>query len=324
MSGGSEVKVIKTISKWLLRRLFANPKIRELFKQELAKTHPLLSSKQLKFAPPGHYYSPLPEVYILDQRSHDLYAPSNGTDGISLNSAGQLRLLNELSPFAAQFDWSTGKTAERRFWLNNGFYEDGDALILFSMIRRFRPQRIVEIGSGFSSALMLDINELYCNSQMHLTFVEPNPDRLTRLLRPQDERTTSLIASPVQHISRDLFDSLTANDILFIDSSHVSKLGSDVNYLMFSVLPRLRPGVLIHFHDIFYPFEYPAEWIREGRAWNELYLLRAFLQYNPVFQIVFFNSYINYRYTDEVRRQMPLISINSGSAIWLSKEQSIA
>ncbi len=312
--------MVKRISKWLLRRLFANSKVRAFFKQELSKTEPLLSNQQLKVAPPGHYDCPLPDISFLDSSLHDLYTAPNGADGISLNPDGQLRLLGELAPFAAEFDWPSDQRAERRFWLNNGrWYTGGDPVILFSMIRRFTPRRIVEVGSGFSSALMLDINELYYNSSIQLTFVEPDPGRLTSLLRPEDRRIINLITKRVQNISLDLFDSLAPNDILLIDSPHVTKLGSAVNYLMFSVLPRLQPGVLVHFHDIFYPFEYPPEWFRQGRAWNALYLLRAFLQYNNAFEIVFFNSYIAYQYPDQVRRKVPLMSVDPYSAIWLSK-----
>ncbi len=313
--------MVKRVSKWLLRQLFANVKIRAFFKQELSKTDPLLSNQQLKFAAPGHYYSPLPDLSVLDSSSHDLYPPPNETDGISLNSDEQLRLLGELAPFAAEFDWPSDQRPERRFWVNNLFYIGADPAILFSMIRRFAPRRIVEVGSGFSSALMLDVNELYYNSSIQLTFVEPDPNQLIRLLRPEDQRTMNLITSRVQDVSLDIFDSLAANDILLIDCSHVAKLGSDVNYLMFSVLPRLRPGVLVHIHDIFYPFEYPPDWFREGRAWNELYLLRAFLQYNKAFEIVFFNSYIGYRYPEQVRREIPLMSVDPGSAIWLCKSR---
>jgi predicted O-methyltransferase YrrM len=187
------------------------------------------------------------------------------------------------------------------------------------MIRHFRPRRVVEVGSGFSSALMLDTNELHCDPPMQLTFVDPHPDRLDGLLRPHDRGAVRLIAAPVQGVALDLFDALGAGDFLFVDSSHVSAPGSDVNHLLFTALPRLRPGVVVHFHDVFYPFEYPPEWIREGRAWNELYTLRAFLQYNAAFEVLLFNSYLGYRHADLIRRQMPLMGVNPGGSLWLRK-----
>jgi hypothetical protein len=112
---------------------------------------------------------------------------------------------------------------------------------------------------------------------------------------------------------------LEANDILFIDSSHVSKAGSDVNHLFFTVLPRLKPGVLVHVHDVFYPFEYPLGWLRQGRAWNELYLLRAFLQYNTAFEMLFFNSFLWKHHKEQLAAKLPRMATNPGGSIWLRK-----
>jgi hypothetical protein len=110
---------------------------------------------------------------------------------------------------------------------------------------------------------------------------------------------------------------LKANDILFIDSTHVSKTNSDVNYLFFEILPRLQTGVLVHIHDIFFPFDYPREWILEGRSWNEAYLLRAFLQYNPRFEIVLFNDYLQTLHWDSFARLLPRFSKDGGGSVWL-------
>jgi len=99
----------------------------------------------------------------------------------------------------------------------------------------------------------------------------------------------------------------------------VSKLNSDVNRIFFDLLPSIKKGVLIHFHDIFWPFEYPKEWIREGRAWNEAYLLRAFLEFNDSYEIVFFVSYMHTFHTELLQEQMPLCLKNSGANIWIRK-----
>jgi hypothetical protein len=123
----------------------------------------------------------------------------------------------------------------------------------------------------------------------------------------------------VQEVGLEKFKALRENDILFIDSSHVSKINSDVNYIFFTILPQLHPGVYIHFHDIFYPFEYPKEWIYEGRAWNEIYLLRAFLQHNAVFKIVFFNTFLEYFHAKRFQEDMPLCLKNPGGSVWLKK-----
>ena len=89
-----------------------------------------------------------------------------------------------------------------------------------------------------------------------------------------------------------LFRELHAGDVLFVDSTHVAKVGSDVNHIFFEILPILQPGVVVHFHDIMYPFEYEPKWIYTGVAWNEAYMLRAFLMFNPTFKILLFNSFL--------------------------------
>ena len=116
-----------------------------------------------------------------------------------------------------------------------------------------------------------------------------------------------------------MFAQLQENDILFIDSTHVSKLNSDVNRIIFNILPALKKGVLIHFHDIFWPFEYPKTWVKEGRAWNEAYLLRAFLEYNTDFEILFFSHYTHLFNREWIAANMPLFLNNLGGNIWLRK-----
>jgi hypothetical protein len=123
----------------------------------------------------------------------------------------------------------------------------------------------------------------------------------------------------LQEVDSAVFDELEANDILFVDSTHVSRVDSDVNHIFFRILPALQSGVRIHFHDIFYPFEYPLDWVYEGRAWNEAYLLRAFLQYNERFQVELFNTFIDCFHKEEYFREMPLVQKNTGGSIWLRK-----
>lgn len=113
---------------------------------------------------------------------------------------------------------------------------------------------------------------------------------------------------------------MEANDILFIDSTHVSKVNSDVNRLFFEILPRLKSGVYIHLHDIFYPFTYPNQWLQEKRSWNEAYILHAFLQFNTNFKIIFFNTCLNYLYPDDFAKILPLSQNNTGGSIWIQKQ----
>jgi hypothetical protein len=137
----------------------------------------------------------------------------------------------------------------------------------------------------------------------------------------------TIVARNFQDVPPDTFSTLSAGDILFIDSSHVSKTDSDVNYAFFEILPRLSSDVNVHFHDVFHPFEYPKEWVYQGRAWNEAYILRAFLQYNQTFTIEIFNSFLEAFHKDLVAREMPLCTRystqsmvpTSAQSIWLKK-----
>jgi hypothetical protein len=187
------------------------------------------------------------------------------------------------------------------------------------MLRFLEPSRIVEIGSGFSSALILDTNERYLENGMRCTFVEPYPDRLVSLLRDDDHQQAEILTVPVQDVDLDVLRSLQPRDVLFIDSSHVSKIGSDVNLLIFQILPVLQKGVFVHFHDIFYPFEYPELWVYQGRGWNEAYILRAYLQANSSYRIRLWNSYLAHCRRTEVAALLPNWGDDPGSSLWLER-----
>ena len=186
-------------------------------------------------------------------------------------------------------------------------------------MRHLRPRRIVEVGSGHSSALMLDIDEFHLGRSVDFTFLEPYPDLLKSLMKPGDP-TWAIRQQIVQEADLDLFRGLAANDILFIDSTHVLKAGSDVARLLFEVLPCLAPGVVIHIHDIFWPFEYPSTWLEEGRAWNEVYAVRAFLQYNRCFSLMLFANCLFHRDRGWFERHAPTILRNVGGSIWLRRD----
>ncbi len=135
------------------------------------------------------------------------------------------------------------------------------------MLRILSPKKFIEVGSGFTSAVTLDTNEFYLDNKIELTFIKPNANLLKSILKKTDN--INLIEKGLQDVPLDVFEQLESGDVLFIDSTHVSKIGSDVNYLFFEILPRLKKGVYIHLHDIFYPFEYPKQWILDGM--NSIY-----------------------------------------------------
>jgi hypothetical protein len=269
--------------------------------------------------PPGHFHSPLLDIESLKPGMTNM-----AFDGVELWEHIDLRpkaqrsyyedLLNRFPvlPFPSQ------PAEGYRYFTDNGWFEFSDALTLSGVIRKEKPRRIVEIGSGFSTAVTLDT----LNHTKHspaLTFIEPFPDRLNALLLPEDKAAASILVKPVQEVPFSVFDQLDTQDILFIDTSHVAKVGSDVTFILLRVLPRLRPGVIIHFHDMFYPFSYPVSWIQNGRAWNESIFLRAFLVQNQGFQIMAFNKFASYSFPELFQERAPKFLNDIGSSIWLRK-----
>ena len=166
---------------------------------------------------------------------------------------------------------------------------------------------------------MLDTIDRHLDGQVACTLIEPYPERLRSLLRPDDLGRVTILEQRAQDVGLEPFLALEQDDILFIDSSHAVKIGSDVNHLLGEVLPRLRVGVYVHVHDIFYPFEYPKSWALEGRAWNEAYALKAFLAFNDSFEIVIFNTFLETFHRDLFERDMPLCLLNEGGSIWLRR-----
>jgi predicted O-methyltransferase YrrM len=282
----------------------------------------------LQFAPLGHFYSPIPDIKEIRAKSAIIFDRSPmQIPGIDVCREEQVELAREFVRYYEDIPFPDNKTA-CRFYLDNGYFSYGDAVVLYSMMRRFKPKRVIEVGSGFSSAAMLDVNDRFYNGEIDFTFIEPFPARLLSLLEKRDKERCCILQKPVQEVPVVLFSSLQANDILFVDSSHVVKAHSDVVHLCFNILPLLNRGVIVHFHDILWPFEYPNLWFDNGRAWNEAYLLRAFLQYNNAFHILYFNSMMEIQYGAFLRNELPLAMKQSSSpltpgntSLWIRKMQ---
>ena len=270
--------------------------------------------------PPGHYYSPIVNKKDISQKK-ELFEIPKEIKGISLNESEQLSTLKQLMHYYKENTFPENQTKGDRYFFKNKYYSYSDALFLYSIMRHFKPKNIIEAGSGFSSAVMLDTNDQFFDSSIKLTFIEPYPDRLFSLMNEHDRKNTPVLRKTIQSVPLDTFSRLGENDILFIDTSHAVKAGSDVNRIIFDILPHLNKGVLIHFHDIFYPFEYPEEWLAgwSGFGWNEGYLLRAFLMYNPNYKIELFNSYLQHFHEDWFRQNMPKCLLHQGQSIWIRK-----
>jgi hypothetical protein len=237
---------------------------------------------------PVHYESPVPSSSELNPT---LWQQPSKMVGIDMKDSEQLRLLETLKArFKAEYDAfsRSGSSGDNGFHLNNGWFEKVDAEILYSLVRHTRPSRIIEIGSGIttvlSAAAIRKNQEEDSSYACSFTCVEPSPVRLKMEALPSSFRA---ITNRAQDTSLELFQELQAGDILFIDSSHVCRTGSDVNYELLEIVPRLNAGVLIHFHDIFLPWEYPESWVIGSRRFlNEQYLLQAFLAFNQKFEVV--------------------------------------
>ena len=267
----------------------------------------------------GHYYSP-----IVDPRQVIKYVSQYAADRpqdiaeVDLSLEAMLDFWNRNLAVIQSQQLFNEISEKNRFYYPNDMFSVGDAILLGTMIQSNRPKKIIEVGSGYSSACMLDSIQNNGLNDCKLICIEPDPIRLNAILKPSDYETVTAIERPVQEIDLTVFADLEANDILFIDSSHVLKTGSDVHYELFHILPVLKPGVFVHFHDIPYPFEYTNDWIFElNRSWNEVYALRAFLMYNSHFEVLFWNSFFAKYHPDHIEATCPLFLTHPGGSIWL-------
>jgi predicted O-methyltransferase YrrM len=261
---------------------------------------------------PDHFYSPIPNTARL---TGEVWTRRfDEVPGWDLNVAGQLELLGELSAWADEMKDTPSKqvTESGYFWSNPQFCAT-DAAFYHSMIRMMQPRQVLEIGAGYST--MVSTRAAGFNKDTRVRCIEPYPmDALKNGMPGLDE----LIHSRLQSVPVSEFESLQANDILFVDSTHVGKIDSDVNYIFFNILPRLRPGVIVHFHDIFLPKDYPQGWVIDHRLfWNEQYFLLAFLLFNPRVEVLLAASYLGAEHAKAIEAAYPFLPTFGGSSFWL-------
>jgi predicted O-methyltransferase YrrM len=273
-----------------------------------------------RHAPPGHFYSPVPNVHEVLSRADRIFDQfPDALPGIDLNEKGQEQLFIELSDVLADEELPQEPKEGWRYCALNEYYGIADALVLHGMLRWLRPGRIVEIGSGWSSALILDTVDRYLTGHERLAFVEPHPERLKSLLRTADDGRVTIHEQDVQRVPMELFTELGPGDLLFIDSSHVVTVGSDVPYLIGEVLPLLPSGVVVHVHDIFWPFEILRQWFEQGRLWAEPYMWRAFLSSNSDWEVLFLNHWFVNARRSIVREHLPRMLTSGTGALWLRR-----
>jgi hypothetical protein len=251
---------------------------------------------------PVHFYQPIPDTRTLGEGP---WAKYSEMPGVRINEERQLELL---ARFSAEYkDEYESFPRERggephRYFVRNGAFETVDGEILYCMIRHFRPRKIFEVGSGNTTYLSAQAalkNAAEGGAACELVAFEPYPNEVLLAGFPG---LTRLVEAKAQDIPFETFDQLGDGDILFIDSSHVLKIGSDVQYLYLEVLPRLRKGVIVHVHDIFLPGEYPRKWVMEQNTfWNEQYLLQAFLAFNDTFEIQWAGSHMHLKHPEKLK-----------------------
>ncbi len=267
----------------------------------LAQSHPEMVDNWGYHIRPIHYYEPIPDFSAITteqlERRRDFRS-------IDFRWDEQLRLLRELARYRDELEE-----------IENDYFNGFDAAVYYSLIRHLRPRRVIEIGSGYSTRFAAQALARNAGSGT-LTCIEPNPERLNG-----NRSNIELIQKRVEEIDVDFFSQLEANDILFIDSSHTVKFGSDVCYEFLDVLPVLRPGVWVHVHDIFFPHDYPAEWILKRRlALNEQYLLEAFLSFNREFQVAIANHWLTLDHAPAVNELWTADTVSSSFWFYRRRE----
>lgn len=269
------------------------------------------------------YYSPVPRVEELPAGFWDRTASLHGVD---LDSSKSLKLLEEkLAPFVAEFHEMVYPDLQAGgFSLENEAYESVDAEVLYAMIREQRPSRVFELGSGYSSALIHAACEANAAAGAPSEYVVYDPYPRLELTGRAVERLR-VVPLGARDIPLAEFESLGEGDVLFVDTTHTVKVGSEVNHLVLEVLPTLAPGVLVHFHDIFLPREYPRTWVEDrGFFWAEQYLLHAFLAFNETYEIVFAANAVAHEFPERVARVVP--SFGQGvepGAFWLRRAREV-
>jgi hypothetical protein len=272
----------------------------------LVQSRPDLSDRWGYHIRPIHYYEPLPDFRSITPEQIDR---RRSHPAIDFRWEEQFALLHELAAYRNEL-------LELEFNFDNDYFGGLDAAVYYSLIRRLQPQRIIEIGGGYSTRIAS--KALAVNAKGKLTCIEPYPE--PRLNGTQFD--VELISKRVEEMEPDFFSALEATDILFIDSSHTVKFGSDVCYEFLEILPRIARGVWVHVHDIFFPQDYPAEWLINRRlALNEQYLLEAFLSFNTTFSTRLANYWLCLDHRDEAARLWPdvLSSTHRAASFWMER-----
>jgi hypothetical protein len=249
-----------------------------------------------------HYYEPMVNP------KHLRYSLSKvrALPAVDMNVAAQLSFLERFTYQQELAAFPLEKPGNLKFFYHNSSFESGDAEYLYSLLRSIKPQRLIEIGSGYST--------LISHSALNVNRAEDSAYKCEHIcIEPYEqpwleELGVQVIRRQVEKCGTELFTSLEKGDVLFIDSSHVIRPQGDVVFEYLELLPLLQSGVYVHIHDIFTPRDYLHEWVvDEIKLWNEQYLLEAFLSFNKQFRVIGALNFLAHQYPNEIGSRFPIL-----------------
>ena len=277
---------------------------------------------------PVDFHSPVPDIDDLEKRN--VWGLRSDLGGVDLRLNSQLRLLNDLgSNYSDECQWPLSPTSNpSQFYIQNNLFSYGCAASTHCMIRHCKPETVIEIGSGMSSMVISDalsINHARDRQTSKYIVVDPYPPSFAER-RPL--KTIDWFETRVELLDSAFFNCLKANDVLFIDSGHCVRIGGDVNYLFLDILPRLKPGVIVHIHDISIPYEYPKVYATSEtfrQFWTEQYLLQSFLCFNNAFEVLLAMHYLMKDHGKAFKKAFPYYNpdihrLTSGS-FWIRRKE---
>ncbi len=248
------------------------------------------------------WMSPIPHP------DRDLWSKPKAMEGLALEVDSALDWGEaELSPYAGELRSAIQESGlDGRFALWNEAYQAADAELLFAMVRWLRPRRVLELGRGYSTLVLAAARTVNAREGRNCEIVSVDPDPAVDV--GDEVPGTRIERRSASELPIDRFLELESGDILFVDTTHSVKLGSEVNYVVLDVLPRLAPGVVVHFHDVFLPYEYPREWYERGMFFAEQYLLQAFLSGNPGYRVLFPAHAARRAHAERLARVLPSLA----------------
>jgi hypothetical protein len=259
---------------------------------------------------PAHYYAPVPNIIEL-ARTIDLWAKPSAMSGIHIDIDEQMENLRRVcEPFQHEFHGNRHYRHAVKQPFRSGrsrFFGYIEAQVLHAVVRKYKPARVIEIGGGvpsYCTSQAISMNRRDTGVNSHITCIEPHPIAMIKNLDENSENF-ELIARPIQGVPLKYFTQLQANDIIFIDSNHVVRSGSEVNFIVLEILPIIPKDVLVHFHDIYLPYDYDREVLQNFIHPNETALVAAFLACNTRYKILFSLSMLHYERQHEMQSVLP-------------------